>query len=223
MKPTQHAGGHSAARSARGPGRLAIATGVVVAIACGLYGWMNRTTTAPEGAPDTAATPMAMPPTPAAQPSDPTTAAAEPSAVPTPSARLPATPPPGIVLVSTAPNAQPPQATFLVDGRLQAQPLGSHIAGAGLQVREVTAEGITLGQQDGTPLYTLRVTSAAETARLMAETRAQRLAERQPALVRPVGEPVVQRDADRPGGIPEEMKVTVHRRQPVTTGPVGSL
>jgi len=131
--------------------------------------------------------------------------------------------PPGIALVSTVPNAQPPQATLLVDGRLQAQPLGSSVAGVGLKVREVTAEGITLGQSDGPPLYTLRITSAAETTRLMAEARAQRLAERQPTLVKPAGDPVVQRDADHAAALPDEMKVTVHRRQPVTTGAVGSL
>ncbi len=200
-------------RPASGRG-LVVTTGVVVALGCGAYAWIYRDAT-PETTSGAAAPPIT------AQATTTTAPSAETS--PTSGAPLPATPPPGIVLVSTAPNAQPPQATFLVDGRLQAQPLGSHIAGAGLQVREVTAEGITLGQRDGPPLYTLQVTSAAETTRLLAEARAQRLAERQPALVRPVGEPVVQRDADRPGGIPEEMKVTVHRRQPVTTGPVGSL
>lgn len=220
MKQTERASGRPAARPSRGLG-LAVATGVVVAIGCGAYGWMNRTT-APDDTPGTSSTPMA---TPAALPSDAATATAAPTSgtPPTTGAQLPATLPPGIVLVSTVPNAQPPQATLLVDGRLQAQPLGSSVAGAGLQVREVTAEGITLGQSDGPPLYTLRVTSAAETARLMAEARAQRLAERQPTLVKPVGEQVVQRDADHPGALPDEMKVTVHRRQPVTTGPVGSL
>ncbi|MBP8271276.1 MAG: hypothetical protein KAX42_05320 [Sphaerotilus sp.] len=207
-------------RPARGRG-LVIATGVVVALGCGAYAWMNRST-APDAASGSAPAPVAAQVVP---PANAATATAAPTAgtSPTSGAQLPATPPPGIVLVSTVPNAQPPQATLLVDGRLQSQPLGSSIAGAGLQIRGVTAESVTLGQQDGPPLYTLHMTSTAETTRLMAETRAQRLAERQPTLVQPVGDPVVQRNADHPGALPDEMKVTVPRRQPVTSGPVGSL
>jgi hypothetical protein len=207
-------------RPARGLG-LVIATGVVVVLGCSAYAWMNRTT-APDAASGAAPTPITAQ---VASPADTATATTAPSAgtSPTAGAQLPATLPPGITLVSTVPNAQPPQATLLVDGRLQAQPLGSSVAGVGLKVREVTAEGITLGQSEGPPLYTLRINSAAETTRLMAEARAQRLAERQPTLVKPSGDPVVQRDADHAAALPDEMKVTVHRRQPVTTGAVGSL
>lgn len=200
-------------RPASGRG-LVVTTGVVVALGCGAYAWMHRAAT-PETTSGAAAPPIT------AQATATTAPSAE--ASPTSSAPLPATLPPGITLVSTVPNAQPPQATLLVDGRLQAQTLGSHIAGAGLQVREVTAEGITLGQRDGPPLYMLQVSSAAETTRLMAEARAQRLAERPPTLVQPVGDLVVQRDADRAAALPEEMNVTVHRRQPVRAGAVGSL
>lgn len=209
-------------RPASGLG-LVVATGVVVALGCGAYAWMNRTT-APDEASGAAPAPITAQVTP---PADTATATVAPTAGTSPTAgaqaQLPATLPPGIALVSTVPNAQPPQATLLVDGRLQAQPLGSSVAGVGLSVREVTADGITLGQPDGPPLYTLRITSAAETARLMAAARAQRLAERQPTLVRPAGDPVVQQDADRAAARPDEMNVTVHRRQPVTAGPVGSL
>jgi hypothetical protein len=200
-------------RPASGRG-LVVATGVVVALGCGAYAWMNHAA-APDATAGAAPTPIT------AQAMAPTAPSAATSL--TSGAQLPATLPPGITLVSTVPNAQPPQATLLVDGRLQAQPLGSSVAGVGLKIREVTAEGITLGQQDGPPLYTLRITSAAETTRLMAEARAQRLAERQPTLVRPAGDLVVQRDADRAAALPDEMNVTVHRRQPVTAGPVGSL
>lgn len=199
--------------------RLAIAMGVAVALGYGAHAWMDRAT-APEEASDTVPAPLAAPITP---PVGPGTAPAA-GASPTPGgAQLPPTLPSGIVLVSTVPDAQPPQATLLVEGRLQSQPLGSSIAATGLQVREVTAEGITLGLQDRPPQYTLRVTSATEATRLMAEARAQRMAERQPTLVQPVGDPVVQQDADRSGARPDEMKVTVHRRQPVTRGPVGSF
>ena len=207
-------------RPASGLG-LIVATGVVVALGCGAYAWMNRAA-APDEASGAAPTPIAAQVTP---PANTATAVAAPTAgtSPTSGAQLPATLPPDITLVSTVPNAQPPQATLLVDGRLQAQPLGSSVAGVGLKVHEVTAEGITLGQSDGPPLYTLRINSAAETTRLMAEARAQRLAERQPTLVKPVGDPVVQRDADHAAALPDEMKVTVHRRQSVTAGQVGSL
>ena len=216
MKQPERTASRPAARPARGLGRIA-ATGLAVAIGAGVLVWMNRIPTA-GGPAATSAPPIAAPVTSAV--SLPTAAAPAPAAA---RAELPPTPPPGIVLVGTVPDAQPPQATLLVDGRLQSQPLGSSVAGVGLQVREVTPEGIALGQPDGPPLYTLRITSAAEATRLLAEARAQRLAERQPTLVRPAGDPVLQRDADRAAALPDEMKVTVHRRQPVTAGPVGSL
>lgn len=214
----------SPGRSSRSPATgLAVAAGVVIALGLGAHGWMNRSAT-PEAAPGGPSTPTGALAT-AADTATASTSTTAPTSgtTPTTSAELPKTLPPGITLVSTVPNAQPPQATLLVEGRLQAQPLGSNVTGVGLQVREVTAEGITLGQKEGPPLYTLRVTAAAETARLMAEARAQRLAERQPTLVKPVGDQVVQQDAGHPGALPDEMKVTVHQRQPVTAGPVGSL
>jgi hypothetical protein len=191
------------------------ATGVALAIGVGVQGWLSHTTTHKDT--------TAVPPVPVT-----TQAPASPDAMPSAlsasaSAQLPATLPPGITLVSTVPDTQPPQATLLLDGRLQAQPLGSGVGGSGLQVREITAEGITLGLSGGQPLYTLRVTPAAEVARLMAEARAQRLLDRPATQVAPVGEQVVQQDASRTTALPDEMKVTVHRRQPATSGPVGSL
>jgi hypothetical protein len=63
------------------------------------------------------------------------------------------------------------------------------------------------------------VTSAADAARLMAEARAQRASDRllPPAL--PPAELLVQRDADRPGKLPEDMQVAVRRQRAATGAP----
>ncbi|MEY2874600.1 MAG: hypothetical protein RLZZ373_1971 [Pseudomonadota bacterium] len=139
-------------------------------------------------------------------------------------AQQPATLPPGIVLVSTAPDAQPPQATLLLDGRLQVQPQGAQVAGSALLLRGVTASTATLGLAEGPVLYTLPISSADTVRRRLAEARSARLAERAAAsTIASVGERVVQRDAGQTAPLPDEMTVTVHRRRPTAPGPVGGL
>jgi hypothetical protein len=144
-----------------------------------------------------------------------------------PSAALaqgPATLPPGIVLVSTTPDAQPPQATLLLDGQLQVQSRGANVAGSALRLREVTSTTATLGLAEGPVLYTLPIGPADTVRRLLAEARSARLAERAAAAtVASVGERVVQHDAGQTAPLPDEMTVTVHRRRPAVPGPVGGL
>ncbi len=139
-------------------------------------------------------------------------------------AQQPATLPPGIVLVSTAPDAQPPQATLLLDGQLQVQPQGTQVAGSALLLRGVTASTATLGLAEGPVLYTLPISPADAVRRLLADARSARLAERAAApTIASVGERVVQRDAGQTAPLPDEMTVTVHRRHPTAPGPVGGL
>lgn len=203
-QPTRRATPTNASWPLRSVAGLAVVIGAAVWIGDSLY----RT------APGDTATPAPVPTATPAGPGLPVVAV--PDALPS-GAELPANLPPGIALVGTAPSAQPPLATLLLDGRLQSQALGSAVAGSGLRVREITAEGVTLGLKDGPPLYSLRVTSAADAARLMAEARTQRTSDHPlpPALA--PAELLVQRDADRPGKLPEDMQVAV-RRQRATTG-----
>ncbi|MEX8493382.1 hypothetical protein [Sphaerotilus sp.] len=155
------------------------------------------------------------------------TSAATPTQAPSPEATLaqrPATLPPGIVLVSTQPEARPPQATLLLDGQLQAQPQGTHVAGSALLLRGVTADAVTLGLADGQVLYTLPVSPAEEVRQRMADARSARLAERAAAPTAAAsGERVVQHDAGQTAPLPDAMKVTVNRRRPSAPGPVGGL
>ncbi|WP_338413885.1 hypothetical protein [uncultured Sphaerotilus sp.] len=127
--------------------------------------------------------------------------------------QLPATLPPGIVLVSTQPDAQPPQATLLLDGQLQAQTLGTTVAGSALRLRGVTSDAVTLGLAEGPVLYTLPVSPAEEVRQRLADARAARLAERATAPTGAAsGDWVVQRDADQTTPLPDAMKVTVRQR-----------
>jgi hypothetical protein len=90
----------------RGVAGLAVVVGAAVWIGGSLY----RT------APGDTATPAAVPTATPAGPGLPVVAV--PDALP-PGAELPANLPPGIALVGTAPSAQPPLATLLLDGRAE--------------------------------------------------------------------------------------------------------